>query len=240
MDQALDLADYLPVSFKTSEEQKYVSFLWEAFEENYDGAKYQFAFLAYHMLMMSFVYFNIWKIRQVRPHDFAKGLIGFSRKDENLLLKDTSPFEFSVVSESSILRLLKLIGCDNSKTGQYLKLVRDRNDGAHANGHIFFTTQSQMDTQILHVLRSVEEIQTHSQPIIQCCYEKFLLDSHDAEKREYLAAEDQIREVLIHDNYMSRKDIELCIKFDISSLQHDGRDTIEALHKTLCEAYGAE
>ena len=26
-------------------------------------AKYQFAFLAYHMLTMSFVYFNIWQIK---------------------------------------------------------------------------------------------------------------------------------------------------------------------------------
>src|SRR5437868_4695867 len=37
------------------------------------------SFLAYHMLAMSFVYFNIWQIRQARPDDFAMGLIGFGR-----------------------------------------------------------------------------------------------------------------------------------------------------------------
>ena len=62
MDEALDLSDYLPVSFKTPSEEEYISFLWETFEVNYDSGKYQFAFLAYHMLMMSFVYFNIWQI----------------------------------------------------------------------------------------------------------------------------------------------------------------------------------
>ena len=46
---------------------------------NYTHGKYQFAFLAYHMLAMSFVYFNIWQIRQARPDDFAMGLIGFGR-----------------------------------------------------------------------------------------------------------------------------------------------------------------
>jgi len=32
------------------------------FETNFTYGKYQFAFLAYHMLAMSFVYFNIWQI----------------------------------------------------------------------------------------------------------------------------------------------------------------------------------
>ena len=41
----------------------------------YTHGKYQFAFLAYHMLTMSCVYFNIWQIRQTRPEDFEKGLI---------------------------------------------------------------------------------------------------------------------------------------------------------------------
>ena len=139
MDEALDLADYLPVSFKVPSEQEYISFLWAAFEENYDGAKYQFAFLAYHMLMMSFVYFNIWQIKQTRPDDFEKGLIGFGR-DENALVQATSPFSFSIVNERTILRFLKLIACDNSKIGVYAKLVDDRNDTTHANGNIFFTT----------------------------------------------------------------------------------------------------
>jgi hypothetical protein len=41
----------------------------------------KFAFLAYHMLTMSFVYFNIWQIKQNEPRDFEKGLIGFWQRD---------------------------------------------------------------------------------------------------------------------------------------------------------------
>lgn len=41
-----------------------------------------FAFLAYHMLTMSFVYFNIWQIKQTEPKDFARGLIGFGKDIE--------------------------------------------------------------------------------------------------------------------------------------------------------------
>ena len=238
MDEAIDLADYLPDSFKDSSEQEYIAFLWEAFEENYDVAKYQFAFLAYHMLMMSFVYFSIWQIRQSLPSDFAKGLIGFARDDERSLLNDASPFTFSKVNERTIFQLLRLVGCDASKIGSYKKLVDDRNKKvAHANGSIFFT-RNEIDKQIRRVLNAVREIQGYCHPVVQRCYEQFLLESHDPEEREYFLAEDQIREVLIHGNYMSRKDIELCVRFDTASLPNDNKQTIEALHSTLCQVYG--
>ena len=239
MDETFDLADYLPTSFKDPGEQEYISFLWEAFETSYENGHFQFAFLAYHMLMMSFVYFNIWQLRQSKPGDFEKGLIGFPKESEKALLNAPSPFTFSAVGESSILRLLRLMGCDDTKIGQYAKLVRDRNNAAHANGRIFLRTQPEADSQIREVLRAVQEIQTQSRPIINQCYKDFLLQSHNPEEREYLDTEDQIREVLIHGNYMSRNDIEICINFDLSALEDDNKEAIEALHNTLSESYGS-
>ena len=56
MREAADLGDYLPLSFKSQKGQEYIEFLWDAFETNSTHAKYSFAFLAYHMLTMSFVY----------------------------------------------------------------------------------------------------------------------------------------------------------------------------------------
>ena len=240
MDDAFNLADYLPMplSFKNPGEKEYISFLWEAFQTNYENGKYQFAFLAYHMLMMSFVYFNIWQIRQAQPDDFEKGLIGFTVDDEATLLRATSPFAFSKVNERTILRLFRLVGCDDSRIGNYRKLVNDRNDAAHANGNIFFKTQQEADAQIHQVIRAVDEIQTYSRPLISRCYQKFLLQSHSPEEPEYLDTGDRIREVLIHGNYMSLKDIEICVNFDISALEDTDKDAIEALHNSLCEIYG--
>ena len=34
------------------------------------------------MLSMSFVYFNIWQIKQTEQGDFARGLIGFGKAEE--------------------------------------------------------------------------------------------------------------------------------------------------------------
>lgn len=238
MDEAAELGNYLPLSFTSPKEQDYISFLWDAFETNYTHGKYQFAFLAYHMLTMSFVYFNIWQIKQTERDDFAKGLIGFGKDVEKNLLEASSPFVFSTVNESSVMRFLKLIGCDNGKVGTYAALVKERNETAHPNGNIFFSTQAALDDKINEILRVVDEIQTHSKPIIERCYHEFLVNSAEPEERYYADPADQIREVLIHGNYMSRRDVDICLEFDIESLsEHEGADEIRVLHEALAELY---
>src|SRR5450759_2451399 len=102
MEEASEQGNYLPLSLKKTKEQEYIEFLWDEFETNYTHGKYQFAFLAYHMLTMSFIYFNIWQIKQAEPGDFEKGLIGFGKDIEKSLLEASSPFVFSTVNERSI------------------------------------------------------------------------------------------------------------------------------------------
>jgi len=241
MDEAAEQGNYLPLPFKTRSEQDCIAFLWDTFDTNYTHGKYQFAFLAYHMLTMSFVYFNIWQIRQARPEDFEKGLIGFGKDIEKSLLGATSPFVFSTVKESSILRLLKLIACDNGKIGTYAKLVNDRNETAHPNGNIFFSTKSALDSKIVEILRVVDEIQTHSRPVIEHAYREFLLQNHDPEEREYPDAADQIREVLIHENYLSQEDIDICLGVDVAGLVDQPEfESIRALHEALISEYGPD
>ena len=241
MEEAAELGDYLPLSFTSPREQEYVAFLWDAFETNYTHGKYQFAFLAYHMFTMSFVYFKIWQIKKMEPKYFEMSLIGFGKDVEKNLSKATSPFAFSIVNERSILRIFKLIACDNSKIGTYAKLVDDRNKTAHPNGNIFFSTQDALDIKITEILHIVDEIQTHSKTVIENCYRKFLLHSHDHEEREYPDANDQIREVLIHENYMSQMDIKLCLAHDLSDLRERGEVAqIEEFYNCLQAAYGVD
>lgn len=238
MEEALELENYLPVSFKSPKEQEYISFLWDAFETNYSNEKFQFAFLAYHMLTMSFVYFNIWQIKLNKTNDFEKALIGFNKDVEKELISATTPFTFWRVNESSVLRFLKLIGCDNSKVGTYAVLVKERNDTAHTNGNIFFSTKEALDDKIKNILRIAEDIQEHSKPVILDCYRDFLISSSDPEERQFYDPLDQIREILIHENYLSPRDIEFCLSFDTHSLSdHQGFEEILDLHKVLLKEY---
>jgi len=231
IEQASQLEAFLPLSYPTPKERDYVRFLWEAFETNVEHGKYQFAFLAYHMLVMSFVYFNIWQIRQIRPQAFATALIGFGKDMEKDLLEATSPFTFHVVNESHVMRFLKLIQCDNGKIGAYTKLVKDRNETAHSNGNIFFSTEAELATKVREIIRAVTEIQDHSKDIILEGYRAFLTESADPETREHIEVEDQVREVLIHGSYMSLIDLAFCAEFDIAMFEdHPHFAEIEALH----------
>ncbi len=240
MEEALELGDFLPLSFKTQSEQDYIAFLWDACESNYRSQKYQFAFLAYHMLTMSFVYFKIWQIRQTRRRDFENGLIGLPR-DESTLLSATSPFNFSSVGERSILRFFRLVECDNSKIGAYAALVDDRNRTAHPNGNILYSTEQALERKIAEVLRVVNEIHRHSQCVIEELYRDFLLRSQNPEEREYQEDADQLREVLIHENYLSQRDIDACLGVDLAGLASAPQyDNIRALHDGLRTAYSAE
>jgi hypothetical protein len=98
-----------------------------------------------------------------------------------------------------------------------------------------------LDLKITKILRVVAEIQSHSQPVIEHCYREFLFQNHDTDEREYADAADQIREVLIHGNYLSQKDIEICLGFDVESLaDRPGIDAMRELHAALVEKYQSE
>jgi len=114
----------------------------------------------------------------------------------------------------------------------------DRNDTAHPNGNIFFCTQAALDSKVREILRMVDEIQSHSRPVIEHAYREFLFQNHDAKEREYPDDADQIREVLIHENYLSQEDINICLACDLASLAgHEQFTSIRQLHDALIAEY---
>jgi hypothetical protein len=218
MEEAYEILNYLPIRFKNRNEEEYIKFLWDSFESNYQNEKYQFSFMAYHMLFMSFVYFNIWQIKCVRREDFDKIKLGFN--DD--FGKASNPFMFSSENESKVFDLLKYLCSSHTDVkaliGQYKSLVRERNDVAHANGNIPFRTESYLQTRVTDIVRYADEIQSYSKSMIQECFELFLIDSQDPELRQYVTISEQINEVLIHQHYLSLKDLEFCFDFDITKL----------------------
>ncbi len=238
IEEAARLETYLPLSYRTPKERDYIRFLWESFDTNVVHGKYQFAFLAYHMLVMSFVYFNIWQIRLIRPGPFETAMVGFSKDVEKNLMDATSPFVFSAVNERSVLRFLKLIQCDNAKIGTYAKLVDERNDTAHANGNIFFNSEDELARKVRDVLRTVDEIQRHSAPAIGEGYKAFLIAAQEPETRQHIDDAEQIEEVLVKELYMSASDIAFCRDYDIGGLVGEpGFAAIQSLHQKLADVY---
>ena len=242
MEDATELSNYLPLSFKTKSEEQYIQFLWDAFQSNYTDGKYEFASLAFHLLYMSFVSFSIWQIRLVREDDFKKALIGFQIESEAKLLDADTPFKFyEKLKESQIFRFLKLIGCANDQVGEFAKFVKRRNKIAHPSGTVFFNDQVSIDAEITEMMREVANIQLHMRPIIVEVYDRFLLECVDIEEREYSEPEQEIEARLIHRNYVSQKDISICLGFSVAvHAAHPQYNNMRELHDALVARYGMD
>ena len=238
MEEAWIILDYLPTSYKSQHEADYIDFLWNTFNTNYEAERFQFAFLAFHMLYMSFVYFKIWQIKTNQPEDFKKALVAFNKEIEKDLLNASSPFTFSKVPESNVFRFFKLVGCENDKIGCYTKMVRERNDIAHSNGNIFFSTKVTIDKKIQEILGLIQEIQKLSKHTVEKSFKTFLLDNQDAEHWEYMDIKDQIREAFIHKNYLSQWDIFNCFDYNFENIATENTyDVMLKLTDTLMSEF---
>lgn len=232
MDAALEIHDYLPLACPSTGEGEYIRFLWEAFESNYEAGKYQFAMLAFHMLYMSYVYFSVWQIKQAKPEAFTHAVL-FQQKEKELLTA-SSPFTFSEVNERSIFKFLRLAGCESQHIGKFQKLVDQRNEIAHPNGNIFFSDRSTANQRIEEVMQQIRGIQAHMTTVLHTCLMQFLRDSANPDEREISDIEDHAEINFLHKNYLSRKDIEVCITCYLQEFNDSPfKDEVQALMQVL-------
>ncbi|SOY85116.1 hypothetical protein [Cupriavidus taiwanensis] len=217
MDAAREIHEYLPLAYPSAGEGKYIRFVWEAFESNYESGKYQFAMLAFHMLYMSYVFFSVWQIRQAKPEAFTHAVL-FQQKEKELLTA-SSPFTFSEINERSIFKFLRLAGCENQHIGKFQKLVDQRNEIAHANGNIFFNDRATADQRIEEVMLQIRGIQAHMTPVLLGSLLQFLRDSANPDEREIEDAFLHVEMNFIHKHYLSRMAIETCLSCDLGEFR---------------------
>ena len=240
MDEARAILDYLPLSYRNKDEGQYVGFLWDSFASNYESEKYEFANLAFHLLYMSYICFAVWRIRAARQADFEKAMVGFQSEIENKLFKADSPFQFyEHLKESAIFRFIKLIGCGNEQIGEFAKFVKFRNRIAHPSGTTLFNDQQAMDDHVAKVLTEVCNVQAHMIPVLHDLLREFLCsDSNDPEKREAPDAQTEIETNFLHRHYLSQKDIEVSLGFDIGTLaDHEKFPAIKVLFDAFVDAH---
>jgi hypothetical protein len=251
IEDAQRLFDYLPLEHKSKPEGDYVDFLWEAFKVNVENEKYQFAYIAYHMLFMCFVYFQLAKIYLNAPERIRKLLI-FTSKAQSVVdnyenkcreavqkkldVPQFNPFWFSGEFERTIVGLFVAIGCNRATIKRLREIVDERNDVAHSNGNINFSSQEYLDEQIGEILECVDQIDKKTGPIITACTEKFLLGSASPEDNEYIDENDQVREVFMKGNYFSSNDMDRAGLYPIDNLEkRAGYPYVQRLFQSILE-----
>mgnify|MGYP001318648724 CR=1 FL=1 len=240
-EQYQEILDFLPLQFRDPGEQEYIAFLWDAFDSNLRAEKYQFAFMAYQMMFMSFVYFNVWQVKTIRHRDFQMIKLGFS----DALGKAGSPFAFSEENESKILDLLRYVCSDHSDVnaliGKFKALVKERNKIAHASGLIPFSTPEYLDAKCKEILRYAGEVQGYCKSIIHECFINFLIESQDPDTRENIDTKEHLDSELLKKYYLSAMDVKQCLEVSYSVVESQpGIEAIVDLFETLREQYSVE
>lgn len=73
-DELYKMLEYLPEEFLDESEEKYIDALILAAQTSYENGLYQFAYVQYHMLFMTAVYYVLLKVSALYPDEFEKAL----------------------------------------------------------------------------------------------------------------------------------------------------------------------
>lgn len=249
MEEAQRIFEYLPIQ---PPDDEYVRFLWEAYESNYRNEKYQFAYIAYHMLFMSFIYYQIAKIYKTES-ERCRDLMTFTGKVQDHIDNHErkiaagqesalAPLQkFSLENERTIMGLFISIGCSREEIKTLKTIVDGRNSIAHSNGNIFYRTKESLDAKINEMLASITTVQEKSKLVIYKAFNDFLVECQNPDEREFPEDESQVKEIFVHGNYLSLEDIKIAQKYDISVLSGEvGFVNIQSLVQTLNELHPEE
>lgn len=73
-DELYGMLEYLPEEFEDETEKKYIDTLMLAAQTSYENGLYQFAYVQYHMLFMTAVYYAILKVYVLHEEELKKAL----------------------------------------------------------------------------------------------------------------------------------------------------------------------
>jgi hypothetical protein len=204
-------------------------YLGEAYLENLEKNKYQFAFKAFHMLYMVFMYKTSWFIRKINNDKSEVTDFKLKINDDGKVVTMTEKilieqlFQYSCIGEYPvILSLLKKKHFHPNDFSKCQHHVDARNHCSHACGKIEYDEKG-IDFLIHDELKYVEKLQKELEPELKKFLEIFLGDNWD---KEYVSGD---FEILFEENHLSIKDLESIssIKLDLFKKKSDNLGIIK-------------
>lgn len=241
--------EYLPELFQDESEKQYLATLALAVRVSRENGLYQFAYIQYHMLFMAAVYFVLLKLYARRSKDIELALFYLLKdryrdffREENTKNRKLYFGSFAAIGESDVFKLFHIVGMDADLEGEIKRLVKERNDYAHANGRLLLTSETFFLKKIRTFNRCIGRVLDLVKDDMLTLYRSVLCDPnvYDSEIRAYLDPAQQVQEEIVRAYSLSRWDLNLCRKFDIRQLaDHDAYEPIKELHIALCRYYKA-
>ena len=246
-DELYKILEYLPEEFEDETEEKYIDALMLATQTSYENGLYQFAYVQYHMLFMTAVYYAILKVSVLHKEELEKALYYLLKDRYADFRKETNTKNgklyfgsFAIINESDVFMLLRVVGLDSDLLGELQKLVRDRNKYAHANGQLQLTSDELfMEALNNYNAKAQKVIELLKSDLIDF-YKKTIRVPHfyDPDIRAYSDPNEQMIQEFIKEYSLSRTELNWLRKIPLSDFSGDeGEREIKTLHSMLINYY---
>lgn len=241
------IKSYLPVLFQDESEDSYISALLLAEQTSYENGLYQFACVQYHMLFMTAVYFVLLKISMIHKEELDKALYYLLKDHYSEFYSTQNTKEgklyfgsFAAIGESEVFLLLRVVGLDDSLLDILKKRVKERNNYAHANGHLLLTSDELFFEKIDTYNTAIEKVINLMKSDIVSLYKLTITDPdfYDPDIRAYIDTDEQIVEEFVKAYSLSRVELNWLRKIKTEEFKEcKGFEHIKNLHIALCHYY---
>ena len=239
--------DYLPELFADDSEDEYIRALQLATETSFENRLFQFAYIQYHMLFMTSIYYALLKLSEIHKDEFEKAIFYLLKDRQSDLYKSSNTKggklyfgSFAIIHESDVFMLLRAVGLDSSLLGELQKRVENRNKYAHANGQMLLTSEDVFWDEIKEYNKCLQRVFELFKTDIINLYKDTISNSEffDPEVRAYMDADEQILQEFVKVYSLSRVELNWLRKIKTSEFKdYDGYEHIKDLHIALCHYY---
>ncbi len=227
-----EILNYLPIDPADEEDViNYIQNVTNLIAVNYKYEQYQFAYFGIHLLYMTYIYCTAWKISQIEPDRYKDAIIyarPYSGREKEFKIEDPeSVFAYSLMPESDIAKIFRIINLDNSQITNVGEYVKTRNEMAHASGKFEIPNEESFDTKVHTLYISIKNIHNKMDTCIRKWYEQVLLSFCRGEYEGYDNPKDVILEQMIQTFKLSVNELLVCNEMSVSSLitAHRGYQT---------------
>ena len=221
------ILEFLPETFLDKDSDDFIKYLSDAFIENSMNEKYQFAFTAFHMLNMVFIYKTKWFLFKQGNTIICTVLENFKNNKSNNIDEFNTLFDLSLFGEKkSLEEVLKSLKFHLNDIGISKNHVDVRNNCSHASGRIYYDSQKKIEHFIEEELFIIERIHLKTLEMLESLINKFINEKWN---KAFIL---QDIKNLFNENYFSKKDLLAILNFQYSFLSLKS-NTSEVFYKKI-------
>ena len=224
-----EILNYLPINPTDAEDViNYIQNITNLIAINYKYGQYQFAYFGIHLLYMTYIYCTAWKISQIEPDRYKDAIIyarPYSGREKEFKIEEPeSVFAYSLMPESDIAKIFRIINLDNSQITNVGEYVKTRNEMAHASGKFEIPNEESFDTKAHALYISIKNIHSKMDVCIRKWYARVLLRFCKGEYEGYDKPNDVILEQMIQSFKLSVNELLVCNEMSVRELITEYRE----------------